>query len=471
MQGVAVAEARLPEGARPMPTSAGRARRQAITGEGMAPIVHHPDVQRMLLTMQALTGCRARHQLFLRPCHRHGARLGRRRHGPLAGARQPADAGRQGVLHRCRRRGRLARRPGAWRHGLHRGDRRGRASTATPASRRSTKAPTASRRSTSSPASCRSRAASMSTATSPSLPQAVRAVRAANRAGFGSTRRTPRLGRWPTCRRRRATCRRCSPKAAADEALAGATPYLRLFALAAGGAYLAQGALADGSDRAHRALPVLRRKPGRRDRALDASGSSAAPTACRGGRRADRLNSLTGGPHDRPYPRRAPRRGPDHPHEPPGQEERPHPRHVRARWPPRSPTATPTRRSASMSSSACPAPSRPATTSPISWPSRWAARAAARSGTSWPRSPRAAKPIVSGVDGIAVGIGTTLNLHCDLTFATPRTVFRTPFVDLGLVPEAGSSLLAPGVLGRQAAFALLGARRGLFRRSGRRTPG
>lgn len=66
------------------------------------------------------------------------------------------------------------------------------------------------------------------------------------------------------------------------------------------------------------------------------------------------------------------------------------------------------------------------------------------------------KPIVSGVDGIAVGIGTTINLHCDLTFATPRTVFRTPFVDLGLVPEAGSSLLAPRLLGRQGAFALLG---------------
>lgn len=66
------------------------------------------------------------------------------------------------------------------------------------------------------------------------------------------------------------------------------------------------------------------------------------------------------------------------------------------------------------------------------------------------------KPVISGVDGIAVGIGTTLNLHCDLTFATPRTVFRTPFVDLGLVPEAGSSLLAPQVLGRQGAFALLG---------------
>lgn len=69
---------------------------------------------------------------------------------------------------------------------------------------------------------------------------------------------------------------------------------------------------------------------------------------------------------------------------------------------------------------------------------------------------RLAKPLVSAVDGVAVGIGTTINLHCDLTFATPRTEFRTPFVDLGLVPEAGSSLLAPSLLGRQRAFALLG---------------
>jgi enoyl-CoA hydratase/carnithine racemase len=73
----------------------------------------------------------------------------------------------------------------------------------------------------------------------------------------------------------------------------------------------------------------------------------------------------------------------------------------------------------------------------------------------------AQKPMVSGVDGIAVGIGTTLNLHCDLTFATPRTVFRTPFVDLGLVPEAGSSLLVPQIIGRQGAFALLGLGEGL----------
>ncbi len=67
----------------------------------------------------------------------------------------------------------------------------------------------------------------------------------------------------------------------------------------------------------------------------------------------------------------------------------------------------------------------------------------------------AKKPIVSGADGIAVGIGTTIHLHCDLTFATPRTEFRTPFVDLALVPEAGSSLLAPALMGRQQAFALL----------------
>ncbi len=65
------------------------------------------------------------------------------------------------------------------------------------------------------------------------------------------------------------------------------------------------------------------------------------------------------------------------------------------------------------------------------------------------------KPIVSGVDGLAIGIGTTIHLHCDLTFATSRALFRTPFVDLGLVPEAASSLLAPALMGRQKAFALL----------------
>jgi len=68
---------------------------------------------------------------------------------------------------------------------------------------------------------------------------------------------------------------------------------------------------------------------------------------------------------------------------------------------------------------------------------------------------RSAKPIVSAADGIAVGIGTTIHFHCDMTFATPRTMFHTPFVDLGIVPEAGSTLIAPALLGTQASFALL----------------
>ncbi len=67
----------------------------------------------------------------------------------------------------------------------------------------------------------------------------------------------------------------------------------------------------------------------------------------------------------------------------------------------------------------------------------------------------AKKPIVSGVDGLAIGVGATMHFHCDLTFATERSLFRTPFVDLGLVPEAASSLLAPPLMGAQKAFALL----------------
>ena len=67
------------------------------------------------------------------------------------------------------------------------------------------------------------------------------------------------------------------------------------------------------------------------------------------------------------------------------------------------------------------------------------------------------KPIVSGVDGLAIGIGTTIHLHCDMTVASPRSVFRTPFVDLALVPEAASSLIAPRIMGHQRAFAMLAA--------------
>ena len=65
------------------------------------------------------------------------------------------------------------------------------------------------------------------------------------------------------------------------------------------------------------------------------------------------------------------------------------------------------------------------------------------------------KPLFAAADGPAVGIGTTLMFHCDMVFASPRAVLQTPFVDLGLVPEAGSSLLGPRVLGHARAFELL----------------
>ena len=65
------------------------------------------------------------------------------------------------------------------------------------------------------------------------------------------------------------------------------------------------------------------------------------------------------------------------------------------------------------------------------------------------------KPLVAAVDGLAVGVGCTTLMHCDLVYASPRAWMQTPFVDLGLVPEAGSSLIAPRLMGHQRAFALL----------------
>ncbi len=71
------------------------------------------------------------------------------------------------------------------------------------------------------------------------------------------------------------------------------------------------------------------------------------------------------------------------------------------------------------------------------------------------RLPKVTKPMIAAVDGLAIGIGTTLLLHCDLVYATPAASLRTPFLDLGLIQEAGSSITAQARMGYPRAFEMI----------------
>lgn len=66
-----------------------------------------------------------------------------------------------------------------------------------------------------------------------------------------------------------------------------------------------------------------------------------------------------------------------------------------------------------------------------------------------------AKPLIAAVDGVAVGVGVTMLLHCDLVLVGPSARLRAPFVSLGIAAEAGSTVLLPAQIGWQETAAFL----------------
>jgi enoyl-CoA hydratase/carnithine racemase len=77
------------------------------------------------------------------------------------------------------------------------------------------------------------------------------------------------------------------------------------------------------------------------------------------------------------------------------------------------------------------------------------------------------KPIIAAVDGIAVGMGATMVFHCDYVIAGTTASFSSPYIQYGLVPEGGSSLLLPLMAGHQRAFAMLVMGRSMSAEEGR----